>query len=225
MFSNFVRRFGWAICLVCGVVGVDASPIQYSFTGTLSQPYNGATHFSGTFTYNTDLPIYPGIQPSPGWQYYSGVPTDPTAPPVSLTFHIGSFSSTSLGGIASDEVIVAHTQSNDGFYFQEAFNYTHGQNLTAEIGMVNNNLVQRAPFSSLDPPGHLSLSEFSMGSNLTFWGRTADGQEVNVVGTVTSLVAISSVPEPGSLLVFTVLGAGFLRCRRRRATANQDLGN
>jgi len=74
----------------------QASPISYEFSGTLSQPFNGTTQFSGSFTYNTSLPAYPGIVPSPGWSYYSGVPTDPTAPVVSLTFNLGNTASSSV---------------------------------------------------------------------------------------------------------------------------------
>ena len=33
----------------------NAAPIGYAFSGTLSQPYNGSTQFSGTFYYDTNL--------------------------------------------------------------------------------------------------------------------------------------------------------------------------
>jgi len=215
MFTNGIRRLGLMVCIVCCVSPAQASPISYAFSGTLSQPYGGSNQFSGTFTYDTDLPPYPGIQGSPGWSYYWGVPSDPTEPPVSLTFTLGNTPSSSFGNIVNEELVVAHTQSSDGFFIQEKFSYAGGQNLSAEIGMSNNNLLQRAPFNSSNPPSSLNLANFDIGSNLTFWGKTADGQQVNVVGTVTSLVAVSAVPEPTSLLVFfMVLGAGLSRCLR-----------
>lgn len=215
MFTNGVRRLTLTVGLVVGVSSAQGSPISYDFSGNLSQPYDGSTQFSGSFTYNTDLPAYPGIGPSPGWSYYSGVPTDPSAPVVSLTFNIGNTASSSFGNIVNDEVIVAHTQSNDGFYIYEQFAFTGGQNLSAEFGMVNNNLVQRAPFTSSIPPSSLNLSDFTAGASLTFWGTTAAGDPIDVSGTVTSLVAISSVPEPVPILVLLAMGAGFLKYRRR----------
>lgn len=217
MLSLSTRLFGLLVGLGYGVASAQASPISYAFSGTLAQPYNGSTQFSGTLTYNTDLPPYPGIQPSPGWSYYSGVPNDPTSPVVSLTFNLGGTSSSSFGSLASDEVIVAHTQSADAFFIEEAFNYSGGQNLHAEFGIGNNNLVYRGPLHSLNPPSSLNLADFSDGANLTFWGKTASGQDVNVVGTVTSLVPLTVVPEPASLLVFGVMGAGYFGSRRARA--------
>ncbi len=86
------------------------------------QPFNGSSQFTGTFTYATDLPLYPGVTPTPGWSYYSGVPINPTEPVTSLTFNVGGLSSTSFGSLASDEVIVTHTtQGYDGFYINESF--------------------------------------------------------------------------------------------------------
>ena len=126
MFANGVRRLILIAGLVCGVSSAQASPITYDFSGTLSQPYNGSTQFSGTLTYDTDLPAYPGIVPSAGWSYYSGVPTDPTAPVVSLTFNLGNTASSSFGNIVNDEVIVAHTQNTDAFFIYEQF-FEHGR--------------------------------------------------------------------------------------------------
>jgi len=215
MFTNALRHFVMIVCLVCCVSSANAAPVSYAFSGTLDQPYNGSSQFSGTFTYDTDLPLYPGITPFPGWSYYSGVPADPTEPVLSLTFKLGNTASSSFGNIVQDELVVAHTQSNDAFYINETFSYTGGQNLTANIGMVNNNLVYRGPFNSTAPPSSLSLTSFSMGAQLILQGTTAGGQYESVVGTITSLTPLTggggppSVPEPASVLVFLVMGAGF----------------
>jgi hypothetical protein len=221
MFTRTVRHFVGVVCLVCCVSSANAAPVGYAFSGTLNQPYNGLTSFSGTFVYDTDLPLYPGITPSAGWSYYSGVPANPTEPVLSLTFNLGATPSASFGSIASDELIVAHTPSNDGFYINETFSNTGGQSLMANIGMVNNNLVQRGPFSSTAPPSSLNLSSFNMGTQLILQGTPAGGQYETVFGTITSLTPLfggseSPVPEPGSVLVFLVLGAGFIVLRRTR---------
>jgi hypothetical protein len=185
--------------------------VSYAFTGTLQQPYDGSTHFSGTLVYNTDLPTYPGIQPFPGWSYYSGVPADPSAPVSSLTFQIGNTPSSAFGTVSNLEVIVAHTQADVAFFLQEQFRSPAGQSMMAEFGIGNNKLVHRAPLTSLAPPSSLSLSDFGDGANLTLYGQTANGQWVNVVGTITSL---TPVPEPSAPLVFAAFGLGLAGYRR-----------
>jgi len=218
MFTKGLRQIGAAIFLICGVSSAHASPVSYAFSGTLLQPYNGSSSFSGTLTYNTDLPPYPGIQPFPGWSYYSGVPTDPTSPVVSLNFSVGGVNSSSFGNIASDEVIVivSHTQSSDAFYIQERFTYINGQNLLANFGMINNNLVQRAPFDSTSPPSSLNLADFSMGAQLDLTGTDTSGQYLNIVGTVTSLTPLlpTPIPEPASVLVFAIVVTQVCRSRK-----------
>jgi PEP-CTERM motif len=200
--------------LLLAVSTADASPVSYAFTGTFQQPFDGSTQFSGTLVYNTNLPAYPGIQPSPGWSYYSGVPTDPSAPVSSLTFQIGNTSSSSFGSLNNLEVIVAHTQGSDGFFLQEQFLGPSGSFLTAELGMANDNRVQGGPFASSALPASLNLSDFSIGADLTLNGQDASGQGFNVVGTITSLTPIGQVPEPSTGLVFAVLGAGLVGLHR-----------
>jgi hypothetical protein len=55
MFINTVRHFAMGACLVCCGASANAAPVSYAFSGTLSQPYNGSSQVSGTFTYDTDL--------------------------------------------------------------------------------------------------------------------------------------------------------------------------
>ncbi len=119
-----LSTFGQSIlfsCLFLAGARVQAAPVTYTFTGTLQQPYDGSTSFSGTLVYNTDLPTYPGITPSPGWAYYSAVPSDPTAPVSSLTFQFGNTPSSALGTVDSLEVVVNHNSASDGFFIQEQF--------------------------------------------------------------------------------------------------------
>ena len=219
---TLIRWFALFVALACGCSSSQASPISYEFSGTLAQPVNGSSQFSGTFTYDTDLPPYPGISPFPGWSYYSGVPADPSEPVLSMTFSVGGTPSSSFGTVTSDELIVSHTTTSDAFFIQEAFSHSGGQNVWAEFGMSSNNLVNRAPFNSLDPPASLNLADF-VGANLTVQGTGSDGQPLNIIGTVTSLVPVGAtapVPEPSSLLVFAVVGAGIWRYSRRRAAAD-----
>lgn len=219
MYKHCIWWLAFTASLSTGWSSTQASPISYAFSGTLAQPFNGSSQFSGTFTYDTDLPPYPGITGTPGWSYYSGVPADPSEPVLSLTFNLGSTPSSSFGPIESDELIVAHTSGSDGFFIQESFSYAGGQNLWAEFGMSSNNLVSCVPFTSSNPPTSLNLADFS-GANLVVQGTTSDGQQLNVVGTVTSLVPLGDsqmpVPEPASFLVFAVMGAGVLCYLRRR---------
>lgn len=238
MFSNGVRQLSFMTFLLCVATSVHASPISYEFSGTLSQPYNGSTTFSGTFVYDTDLPLYVGIQPFPGWSYYSGVPANPSEPVLSLTFKLGNTSSSSFGNIVNDELIVSHTQGGDAFFISEGFGYANGENLHAEIGMSSNNLVARGPFSSTNPPSSLNLSQFNNGANLTLMGTLAGGQQVNIVGTINSMVQLGAdgnpipdgnpVPEPASVLIFVVMGAEIcrrlrLRDRRRHRTLSAEI--
>jgi PEP-CTERM motif len=219
MFTTGVRWIGLAAVLVCGVSPAWATPITYAFSGTLDQPYNGSSQFSGTFTYDTDLPLNPNVQPYPGWSYYSGVPVDPSEPPLSLTFNLGNTPSSSFGTLQSSEMIVTHTQGGyDGFYIEEQLQSNSssggGQSVFANIGMVNDNSIQNGPFTSTNPPLSLNLASFSMGAQLDITISPSNGQGATYVGTITALVE-TPAPEPASLLVFGILGAGLWRKHRR----------
>ncbi len=217
MSIDTVRWLGlWLVGFAFAAATADAAPITYVFSGTLSQPFDGSTQFSGTFTYNTNLPQYPGIQASTGSSYYSGLSSGSNSPSVTLNFAIGNLSSTSFGSVVNDQVVVSHTQSTDAFSIYEQFNFTGGQNIGAEFSLVNNNLVQPSPFSSQNPPTTLNLASFSLGGILTVWGTTAGGQPLDVMATVTSLepLGFTAAPEPASFAVFAILGLGYLGMSR-----------
>jgi hypothetical protein len=219
MFTTRLLLIIAAICIACGSSTASASPISYAFSGTLMEPYNGSSAFSGTFTYNTSLQPLPDVQPYPGWSYYSGVPTDPTDPPVSLNFNVGGVSSSSFGNVSNLELIVTHTNTGDGFYIEENLTSPSGQATFANIGMVNINAVQPGPFGSTDPPSSLSLSSFSMGPQLDLMiGYGTSDHVTTVVGTITSLTQIlpAPVPEPGSLPVFAILAAPLVCAARSK---------
>lgn len=200
-----------------------STPITYDFSGTLDHSYQGSNQFSGTFTYDTDLPLNTSIEPSPGWSYYTGVPADPSEPVLSLKFNLGNTPSTTFGQLQSDELIVAHQASgSDGFFIQEEFLSRPGSGggpttVWAELGMANNNLIQRGPFSSTSPPSYLNLQDFSIGADLTVQINPTNGTGQMYVGTITSLTLETATPEPRSFLIFAFLGIGgkALRFRRR----------
>jgi hypothetical protein len=213
MFTAGVRWLCVIACLVCGASPALASPITYAFSGTLNQPYNGSTQFSGTLTYDTDLSLNPQVQPYPGWSYYLGTAPASSEPAASLTFHLGGTSSSSFGPVANIEVIVAHTPSNDSFNLFEQFSPANGLPVWANFGISNNNTIKSAPFSSTSLPGGLNLPDFSNGASLSFGILPASGPEQVYSGTITAMVP---TPEPASVLIFGMLGVGLWASRRAR---------
>jgi hypothetical protein len=211
MFTSGVRWLCVIACLVCGASPALATPITYSFSGTLDQAYNGSTQFSGTVTYDTDLPLNPQVAPFTGWSYYLGTPTDSSEPPASVTFNLGGTSSSSLGPVSNVEVIVSHTQANDSFNLFEQFSPSNGLPAWANFGISNNNATNSAPFSSTSLPSGLSLSAFSNGAQLSFGVTNGSGSEQLYTGTITAMTA---TPEPASVLIFGILGAGLWVSRR-----------
>jgi hypothetical protein len=211
MFTSGVRWLSVIACLVCGAAPALASPITYSISGTLNQPYNGSTQFSGTVTYDTDLPLNPQVTAYTGWSYYLGTPPVSSEPPASLMLNLGGTSSTSLGPVSNVEVIVSHTQDNDSFNLFEQFSPANGLPAWANFGISNNNLTNPAPFTSTDLPAGLSLSAFSNGAQLTFGVMNNSGSQQVFTGTITSMAA---APEPASVLIFGILGAGLWASRR-----------
>lgn len=211
MFTPGVRWLTAVACLVCGASPALASPITYSFSGTLSQPYDGSTQFSGTVTYDTDLPLNSQVQPFTGWSYYMGTPPVSTEPPASVAFTLGGTSSSSLGPVSNVEVIVAHTQDNDSFNVFQQFSPANGLPAWANFGISNDNLSNTPPLSSTGLPTGLNLSAFSNGAQLTFGVMNGSGPEQVFTGTISAMVA---APEPASLLVFGILGVGLWAGRR-----------
>ena len=234
MFTKGLRRLGLMALLMGQMAPIHADVISYDFSGTLSQPYDGASTFTGTFTYDTDLQLSPTIAPSANGIYYSGTPVNPTEPLVSMTFNLGNTPSSTFGGggISEQEVFVSHQQgtpyptaSQDVFQIYEKVG-TGSDAVYAELTLTNNNLVQPAPLTSDSPPSQLSLSDFSMGGTLALWGGGPDAgpRGLDELGTVTALGggttsasggSESPVPEPASLVVFASLGAAFCAFVRR----------
>ena len=210
MFRAGTLGLGVVVCLIGGVTPAPAAPItyEYSFSGTLAQPYNGSNQFSGTFSYNTSL--LPGYQ-TPGMGDY----IDPTAQAVSLSLNIGNTSSSTFGPVETvvpPSVGVGHSPKMDSFSIGEGFS---GSGAEVRISMINDNTIAPGPFNSTSLPASLDLASFNMGAGVYFQGPDDNGQ---TFGTITSLVPIP-VPEPSNLLIFAALGAcacGLGRVRRAR---------
>jgi hypothetical protein len=222
MFTKSVRHFGYVAFLLGFASQASADALTYDFSGTLSQPYNGSTQFTGTLTYDTDLPLNPATAPYPGLAGYTGVPLDPTEPVLSLTFNLGNTPSSSFGTVQSDELLIDHASSNDSFTIYETLGGSGKQTVSVELELWNNNLVTRGPFSSSNPPPSLNLADFGGGAGFSVWGYTGDAETTNIYGTVNSLTSPSwqppgtqtPVPEPASALVFLVVGVAFVGYRR-----------
>ncbi len=87
------RHFVIGVCLVCCAASAHAAPIGFAFNGTLSQPYDGSTQFSGTFYFDTNLLPF-GINtppPSSGSVAYVGAPFGNGV--VALSFNLGNLAS------------------------------------------------------------------------------------------------------------------------------------
>jgi hypothetical protein len=206
------RRVGIAVCALLGVVAREAgaSPVTYQFNGRFSQAEFGSTQFSGTFTYDTNLPLYPGAAQDATHHYYAGA--DGT--PVAMTLNLGSPGNNPLGTPTNSELVVTHSPAYDELNLDVSYRSTTGnQTNTATIGLLNNNGLAPGPFTSLDPPPSLSLSGFNLGNQLILF--LPDGTTGTVVGTITSLSPLTSVPEPASALVFGAIVAGLVSRRAR----------
>ncbi len=225
------RHFVVGVCLVCcAASAANAAPIGYAFTGTLSQPYDGSTQFSGTFSYDTNLLPFGINTPPPtlGSIEYVGAPFGNGF--VGITFNLPGNLTTSFlspnGDLTYPSVVVTHTQSSDSINISQSFDSAPGQGLTGFVSLQNNNLVQAGPLSSTSLPTGLSLADFSLGGVFLLEGSIGNGPNLNISGTITSMTPLSAsseapVPEPSTILVFLIMGAGMaLRLRKHSERRN-----
>jgi hypothetical protein len=220
MFKNPVRHFALGFCFACCCTSVNAAPIGYAFSGTLDQPYNGATQFSGNFTYDTDLPLTNSGNTSQ-FSVYSGVPTNPTEPPVSVNISIGSTSWSFAGGID-----IMYSQVEDAFTVYGLPISVGGQQVYGQITLPYYHPGGPGIFSSGVIPTSLNLAEFNFSPGINFFGTNASGQVTDLAwGTINSLTPLaggggeSPVPEPSSIFVFLIISAGL--AGRLRTSSNR----
>lgn len=188
-----------------------ASPITYDFTGTLNQPVDGSTRFSGTFTIdsvpNTNVGLIFGE--------YAGIGEDGAA--VSLSLRLGSqtisYVNTSqnpdgafFSGVASSLVTtpgLASGQSSVDYAFTGYSQPSGG----IDFGMSLAETVTNPPFADLT-----SLNSPSFTSSVSV-SYDSGGQTQTVQGTITSMDLVSA-PEPGMMTVFGLLAVAGIAHRR-----------
>lgn len=224
----YLRRLLTFTFILTALISVArAEPLTYQFGGTLTQPFEGSSQFSGTFTYDTSSPLF-GTQSDPTVATYSGA----LGTPMSATFTLGGLSSTSLGTPEGATLAVFHRPTEDAFIIE--FRYPEPADAgpfpavpQVAIGFRNNNVVGINPLNSTSIPSMLNLSAFNDGGQINYQQPIDHAQMVNLVsGTITSLQLVSgnptpdpgpgpvnSVPKPTSLCLFGALGLG--ECLRR----------
>lgn len=194
------------LCVVADPV--EASPITYSFGGTLDEPVNGTTSFTGTFSYELNAPGFETGQTTSGWGGAFG------------TLSIGDQTAVFQNGPANFPTTIRATFSiaaagNDSFWF-------YGTNGTSAQGSVLQGAVMT--IQMIGPLGGfpdligslptLNLSEFTF-TQLSL-SLTTEGPEF--YGSITSLQALpqfSSVPEVTTVVHFAVLALGLAVYHRR----------
>ena len=192
----------------------NASPISYDFSGNFSAPLDGSTQFSGRFTYDSNLPLYPNANQSPTIAYY-GSPAPGAGTPISITFTSGGLSSSDLGTITNSELAVRHDASYDELTVYATYTKPTGQSLELTIGLLNFNNQSPGPFTSVAPPAIFSAASFNAGPQFIY-NTFAYGNGGPVVGTITSLYPTGTtppppnIPEPTTLSIFLVASGGLI---------------
>jgi hypothetical protein len=221
------RLLGAALVVLLTTPTAKASPVSYDFSGTFAQPVDGQTQFSGTFTYDTSLPLYPGANQSATTHYYAGAPTDPNGTPIGISLRLGNDPTNVLGdpigGTRYTELIVTHSAAADeinvdAYFPTPPFTHVDGGWFRVTIGALNDNTQGPGPLTSLSPPAALNLGSFNNGIQFIF---NSGGNGPVDVGTITSLTPTAAVPEPTTLAAFTILAAGLAAHHRWRATAHK----
>lgn len=205
---------------------IHASPITYDFNGRFATPVDGATAFTGSFTYDTNLPIASGTSSFPGTAFYGDNPATP-GKLISMSFEFGSTSSSDLGPISKREMIVSHNSAYDEINLDVTFT-NGGKDSMFVIGMLNDNTTSPGPFSSTAPPTSLTLSSFNMGVQFIDYPNIASS-DASVIGWITGLVPagtplppIPAVPEPTTCVVI-LAGFGGLLLRRHKERNQPEL--
>jgi hypothetical protein len=222
MFKNPVRGSLIGFCFVCCCTPANAEPISYAFSGTLIQPYDGATTYSGNFTYDTDLPLTNSGNTSQ-FSDYSGVPANPTEPPVSMNISIGNTSWSFSGGVE-----IMYNQVEDAFTVYGPPISVSGQQVFGSLVLPYYHPGQPGLFSPGAIPSSLNLAEFNASPGINFFGINANNQQTDLAwGPINSLTPLagvggeSPVPEPSSVFVFLIISAG-LAVRLRASSYRQQ---
>jgi hypothetical protein len=202
-----------------------ASPITYEFSGTLAQPINGSTAFSGTFSYELTTT-----------EFGAG---------DLLTRSVGSHAMLNVGGKSFDFINYSFTELGPSpTYTFDANSKGQGDNFIfqGDRGTIASSSAPSSQSAAMtihlgDPSGtafpasgtslpKLNLSSFAIrdfsvtlnppaSSAMSAVARAESGGPVT--GTITTLsVEAQTVPEPTTLALFTLIGLGVAARRRLR---------
>jgi hypothetical protein len=197
--------------MVLGVAApAPATPISFNFSGTSSASGGSPTQFSGTFSYDSDVPLFSAAQQSSTIAYYADAAGN-YGKLINLNFSASNgLSSSSLGTLISDLLVVRHDSSTDKVDVEFTYLNSSGVTSMVNIGLYNDNTKTPGPLTSLAPPTSLSLSNFNMGAQLDVYSYSGNSSQP-WSGTINSL---QMVPEP-TTLAFLVLTCVCFAARKR----------
>lgn len=184
-----------------------AVPVTFAFSGTVTQvpvldpvdPFGGTIGFgtalTGTYTFESSAA---DLDPSAsGASYQAG------GSPYGLEVTIGGNLFT-----ATDFLAVNLQNGPTDFYGVLACAGACGGDLTISLSFLSSGVLAGTALPLTAPP----LSSFDLGATFALSGFV-DGNQVQIDGHITEL---SSVPEPGTLLLMITGVAGMCGYRRRR---------
>ena len=185
---------------------VVADPITYDFIGTLSQPADGVTTFSGSLTFNA---IPTGADVSPGGAYVTEAGSE-----VSLSLNLGGqvfdFQNNALYSPATlflEKLPGPYDESAQPSVLFSVFTSSSQFGFWMKFVSPATNIPTNLATLSLPP----STSSVDIVTNNPGQGY------VQSQGVISSIELVPSVPEPGTLAIFAALGVSAMwRTRRWR---------
>ena len=191
---------------------VVADPITYDFIGTLSQPADGVTTFSGSLTFNA---IPTGADVSPGGAYVTEAGSE-----VSLSLNLGGqvfdFQNNALYSPATlflEKLPGPYDESAQPSVLFSVFTSSSQFGFWMKFVSPATNIPTNLATLSLPP----STSSVDIVTNNPGQGY------VQSQGVISSIELVPSVPEPGTLAIFAALGVSAMwRTRRWRGVRILD---
>jgi hypothetical protein len=222
-FAMKIRPLLLAALILCGTASRGtASPISYEFSGTLAQPINGSTAFSGTVSYD---PTVSGL--SNGNSFSSSVGANATLIVGGQSFDFVDHSFSAQGSPSSYQFDANSKGQGDNFTFVGPVSASvapsatnppntdtsaEGASMTLHLGDPSGTTF---PSSSPNLPA-LNLSNFSVRElNATIIWPSTGGMNstppsgTTLTGTITSLSPEpQAAPEPSTLALCAMIGIG-----------------
>jgi hypothetical protein len=214
------RSLATAACLL-GLfhASAQAAPISYSFAGTLSQPVNGTTAFSGTFTFTENPPgLGYGLSAASqatlkiGGQSYLFSDTSVNPPPGTQY---------PVGGVPAVTYVLEHLPSGLGDSFDlyaskaRVIDPPSASPASMHIHLADPTGTAFPPDSLGIPP--LNLNQFSVRE----FSFTPSPDAPSTVGTITSLER--GVPEPSTIAFLALAFVGAASRRRSHKVSVKSL--